>query len=77
MDPLIVVSSLNLTAKAPENEKNPKRKLIFQPSIFRCKLLVSGRVVAGKNQPLKKCNQNQPLNFQGLKQIETTLPQRS
>ena len=29
---------------APENRPKPKRKLIFQPSIFRGKLLVSGRV---------------------------------
>ena len=24
---------------------HPKRKLVFQPSIFRCELLVSGRVI--------------------------------
>ena len=30
------VHSLKLTAKAPENRPGPKRKLIFQPSIFRC-----------------------------------------
>ena len=28
--------SLKLTAKGPENRPGPKRKLIFQPSIFRC-----------------------------------------
>ena len=37
--------SLKLTAKASENRPGPKRKLVFQPSIFRCKLLVSGRVI--------------------------------
>ena len=31
---------------APENRPGPKRKLVFQPSIFRCELLVSGRVNA-------------------------------
>ena len=29
---------------APENGPKPQRKLIFQSSIFRCELLVSGRV---------------------------------
>ena len=29
----------------PENRPGPKRKLVFQPSIFRCKLLVSGRAI--------------------------------
>ena len=38
------IPSLKLIAKAPENGPGPKRKLVFQPSIFRCKLLVSGRV---------------------------------
>ena len=33
-----------LTAKAPENRPGHKRNILFQPSIFRCKLLVSGRV---------------------------------
>jgi len=28
-------NSLKLTAKAPENRQGPKRKLVFQPSIFR------------------------------------------
>ena len=36
---------LKLTANAPENRPGPKRKLIFQPSIVRCELLVLGRVV--------------------------------
>ena len=36
--------SLKLTANAPENRQNPKRKFIFEPSIFRCELLVSWRV---------------------------------
>ncbi len=40
----IDIHSLKLTAKAPKNKPGPKRKLVFQPSIFRCKLLVSGRV---------------------------------
>ena len=38
-----VVASLKLTAKAPENRPGPKRKLVLQPSIFRCKLAVSFR----------------------------------
>ena len=28
--------SLKLTANAPENRPGPKRKVVFQPSIFRC-----------------------------------------
>ena len=57
--------SLKITAKmAPENRpKNcPKRKQsysVFQPSIFRCKLFVSGRVtfllVGGFNTSQVKC----------------------
>ena len=35
---------MKLTAKAPENRPGPKRKFIFEPSIFRCELLVSWRV---------------------------------
>ena len=42
-----VVHTLKLTANAPENgHKRPKRKQDkFQPFIFRCELLVSGRVM--------------------------------
>ena len=36
---------LKLIANAPENRPKPKRKLIFQPSIFRFELSVSGTVV--------------------------------
>ena len=36
--------SLKLTANAPENRPKPNRKVVFQPSIFRGELLVSGRV---------------------------------
>ena len=32
---------------APENRPKPNRKVVFQPSIFRGELLVSGRVTAG------------------------------
>ena len=39
-----MLHSLKLTAKAPENRPGPKRKFVFQPSIFRCELLVSGSV---------------------------------
>ena len=39
-----VVSSLKLTAKAPENGPSQKETIVFQPSIFRCELLVSGGV---------------------------------
>ena len=38
------ILSLKLTAKAPENRPGPNRKVVFQPSIFRGELLVSGRV---------------------------------
>ena len=38
------IPSLKLTAKAPENRPGPYRKAVFQPSIFRGELLVSGRV---------------------------------
>ena len=31
-------------SKAPENRPGPKRKRVFQPSIFRCEMLVSGMV---------------------------------
>ena len=37
--------SLNLTASVPLKIGHPKRKFIFHPSIFRCKLL-SGRIVS-------------------------------
>ena len=37
------IPSLKLTQ--PLKIKFPKRKLVFQPSTFRCELLVSGRVV--------------------------------
>ena len=40
----IVLPSLKLTANAPENRPKPNRKVVFQPSIFRGELLVSGRV---------------------------------
>ena len=36
--------SLKLTFFAPENGGNPNRNPLFQRSIFRCKLLVLGRV---------------------------------
>ena len=39
------------TAKAPWEEAGPKRKVVFQPSNFRCKLLVSGRVDGAKVSP--------------------------
>ena len=32
------IHSLKLTAKAPENRPGPNRKVVFQPSIFRCYL---------------------------------------
>ena len=35
--------TLQLTSKAPEDRPGPKRKIVFQPSTFRCKLLVLGR----------------------------------
>ena len=31
---------------APENRPSQKETIVFQPSIFRCELLVSGRVMA-------------------------------
>ena len=42
---LILVVTLPKTSKSPLKISLPKRKFIFQPSIFRCKLLVSGRVI--------------------------------
>ncbi len=43
------VPSLKLTVKTPENSPGPKRKLILQPSIFRCeRLLVLGSVFSSK-----------------------------
>ena len=41
-----VLHSLPETSIAPENRPGPKRTLVFQPSIFRWRLLlVSGRVL--------------------------------
>ena len=43
----IGVSSLHLPSlklTSPLKMSHPKKKLVFQPSIFRCHLLVSGRV---------------------------------
>ncbi len=42
----ICLSSLKLTAKAPANKPSQKETIVFGPSIFRCGLLVSGRVIA-------------------------------
>ena len=44
---ITVHESMKQTANAPKNRQSPKRKRIFQPSIFRCELLllVSGRVL--------------------------------
>ncbi len=37
--------TLKLTAKAPENRPGPQEeRIVFQASVFRCDLLVSGRV---------------------------------
>ena len=33
---------------APENRPSQKETIVFQPSIFRCELLVSGRVDLGR-----------------------------
>ena len=44
MFPKIGLPSLKLTANAPENKPKPNRKVVFQPSIFRGELLVSGKV---------------------------------
>ncbi len=43
----LLLHSLKLTAKAPENRPGPKRKraLVVQPSIFRGKLAVSFREI--------------------------------
>ena len=40
-----VLPSLKLTANAPENRPSQKETIVFQPSIFRGEMLVSGRVV--------------------------------
>ena len=43
-------TALPETNMAPENRPYPKKeRIVFQPSIFRCKLLVSGRVFGQKN----------------------------
>ena len=42
------VYSLKLTAIAPENRPSQKERIVFQPSIFRGELLVSGRVTPPK-----------------------------
>ena len=46
--------SLKTKVFAPENRQNPKRKLVFQPSIFRCELLVLGRVHFVSKKTCKK-----------------------
>ncbi len=45
--------TLKLTAKVPENRPGPKRKVVFQPSIFRGELLVSKRVPVTLKQTAK------------------------
>ena len=45
----MIPGTLKLTANAPENRPGPRRKHIFQPSIFRCELLVSGSVRSSLN----------------------------
>ena len=47
------IPSLELTWHLPES--HPKRKVVFQPSIFRCELLVSGTV-----PPFSPSNPRQP-----------------
>ena len=43
-------TALPETNMAPENRPYPKKeRIVFQPSIFRCKLSVSGRVFGQKN----------------------------
>ena len=56
--------SLKLTAKAHENRPSQKETLVFQPSIFRGELLVSGRVIRNKatNATTEQC-----LTFQNKK----------
>ena len=41
---MVVLPSLKLTAKVPENSPSQKETIVFQPSIFKGELLVSGRV---------------------------------
>ena len=61
--------SLKLTAKAPENRPGTKRKLVFQPSIFRCyTVLVSGRVHCRKSLENMECFHD----FRGPEKIEDT-----
>ena len=40
-----IISPLPETNSSPLKKGHPKRKLVFQPSIFRCYVLVLGRVV--------------------------------
>ncbi len=44
VDRIHQIHSLKLTANAPENRPSRKETIVFQPSIFRGELLVSGRV---------------------------------
>ena len=43
---MLVCIAVPETNSSPLKIGHPKRKLVFQPSIFRCELLVSGRVCA-------------------------------
>ena len=51
------VLTLPKTAKAYENRPSQKETLVFQPSIFRGELLVSGRVIRNKatNATTEQC----------------------
>ena len=47
--PMLMTLTLPETNQnAPENRPGPKRKIIFQPSTFRAKMLVSGSVTMGE-----------------------------
>ena len=40
----VLITLLETNSLPPENRPGPKRKLVFQPSFFWCKPLISGRV---------------------------------
>ena len=44
------IHTLPETKMYPENGPKPKWKVVFQPSIFRCELLVSGGVSTTENE---------------------------
>ena len=61
----VCLPSLKLTAKAPENWPSQKETIVFQPSISRCELLVSGRVIPQNVWNLVSSSPCKPLETDG------------